>query len=538
VSTGTGFGAADDRARASRRPRLRGRRALAGAVVALAALLTSACLPFGTSGSGATVASPAAPPAVAVPSGSADPAPFYQQTVDWQPCPAYDGFDCATVVAPLDWADPGSGQIHLAVIRHRASGGTSQGTILVDPGGPGASGVDFVGGSLSFAVGPALSSAYDIVGFDPRGVGSSSAVRCLDDAGMDHYLFDVVPGQRGSEEWLQAAQAAAAAFREACVQNTGPLLGHIDTDSAARDMDLLRALVGSPKLDYLGYSYGTLLGARYAQLFPQNVGRMVLDGVVDPAASMFDLVKAQTIGFDRALRSYLSSCIAASNCPVPVTSVDDGMSQLAALAAALDAQPLTAADGRQLDGSVLFTAIATTLYDKQSWPYLTSLIRDVRSGSAKIAMQLADLYFDRDAQGHYTSNETVALTTIDCLDYPVSRDLDQLHEQAAELIQLSPVVGPYMGYGDIACWDWPYPAAARGPITAQGLPPILLLGTSNDPATPIEMARSLATQLPGSVLVSYDGDGHTAYNKSNQCVQSAVDDYFLDGSLPQQGLVC
>ncbi len=217
---------------------------------------------------------------------AADLLPFYQQTLSWSAC---DAFECATVRAPLDWADPGAGEIELSVIRQRALSGDPIGSLLTNPGGPGASGVALIRDSIGFAIGAPLQEQFDVIGFDPRGVGESTAVRCLDAAGMDSYLFDIPDDPRGSAGWTAERTQANQVFSDACEAGSGGILPFITTENAARDMDLLRAVLGDPQLNYLGYSYGTFLGATYAKLFPERVGRLVLDGAIDPSVSGVDV---------------------------------------------------------------------------------------------------------------------------------------------------------------------------------------------------------------------------------------------------------
>src|SRR5690606_22974784 len=209
--------------------------------------------------------------------------PYYSQVPEWTRCEA--DFECTTVTVPLDYANPGAGDIELAVVRHRATGGAPVGSLLTNPGGPGAGGVDFVIESLQYAVGAPVQESFDVIGFDPRGVGDSTAVACYDAAEMDAYLFDIPAEPRGSAGWVRELDEASRAFAEACDANSGGILPFITTENSARDMDVLRAVLGDTTLNYLGFSYGTFLGATYAKLFPERVGRLVLDGAIDPSVS-------------------------------------------------------------------------------------------------------------------------------------------------------------------------------------------------------------------------------------------------------------
>ncbi|MEO6827681.1 MAG: alpha/beta hydrolase [Microbacteriaceae bacterium] len=472
---------------------------------------------------------PKAPAAPAQEKVAPDLQPFYQQSLNWTDCAK--GMQCTDATAPLNWADPAAGSITLALIRHRATG-HKIGSLLVNPGGPGASGYTFVKDSVDYATDQKLQAGFDIVGFDPRGVGHSSAVSCYKPAQMDDYIYGIPDAALGTDAWIAEQTASATAFAAACAANTGALLGHVDTVSAARDLDLLRAVLGDSKLSYLGYSYGTFLGATYANLYPKNVGRLVLDGALDPSASNFEVTKTQAQGFESALRAYLTDCIGTQGCPFR-GSVDQAMQTIADLLAAVGESPIRNADGRELGSTTLLTAIIYPLYDANAWPVLSEMLSATMQGDAAEAFHFADAYNDRTDQGTYTSNQTEAFTAINCLDYSYNADPATMRSQAAELEKAAPVIGKYMAYGDIACAAWPDKfTGKRGAITAAGAAPILVVGTTNDPATPYVWAKNLAEQLDSGHLVTYTGQGHTAYNKSNSCVNNAVDNYLLSGTVP------
>lgn len=461
--------------------------------------------------------------------------PYYGQALIWKACGT--DMQCTTAKAPLDWKEPAAAEISLALVRHLATG-KRLGSLLVNPGGPGGSGVDFVENNLDYATDKTLQSSYDIVGFDPRGVGKSTAVKCYDSAQMDKYLYSITPGTPGSDAWIASQVSASIAFGKACAQNTGALLKFVDTVSAAHDLDLLRAVLGDTKLNYLGYSYGTYLGATYASLYPTKVGRMVLDGAIDPAATDFDVTEVQSEGFESALRAYMKSCLAGKNCPFTGT-VETGMNTIARLLAAVSASPLRNADGRELGANTLVTAIIYPLYDATAWSYLSQMFTDVMKGSAAFAFTLADAYNNRNGNGTYGDNSTEAFMAINCLDYSYDDNPATMRAQAAQLTKAAPVIGPYMAYGDIGCANWPYKSTAkRGPITAPGSPAIVVVGTTNDPATPYVWAQNLSRELVNGHLVTYNGQGHTAYNKSNSCVNDAVDGYLVSGVVPTPDPMC
>ncbi len=459
--------------------------------------------------------------------------PFYAQELDWQSCGTT--FDCTTVTAPLDWENPQEGEIELEVVRHQAEG-QAIGSLLINPGGPGGSGYDFVHDSLSYAVSPALIENFDVVGFDPRGVGRSTAVSCLDDAAMDAYLYDIPTAKRGSDEWEAELKARNKEYADACEANSAGILPYITTVNSARDMDLLRAVLGDEQLHYLGYSYGTFLGATYAKLYPERATRLVLDGAIDPAIPSIDVGTTQALGFEKALRAYMTDCLESEECPFTGT-VDEAMSDLGALLASADANPLPTGDGREVGADTMMTGIIAALYSPDSWSYLTNALTAALQGDGSAIIFLADFYNDRE-DGTYTSNSSEAFRAYNCMDYPVEED--QAAEDAAmkKIREGAPTIAPYWE-GPDACEDWPYPATGtRGAITAEGSGPIVVVGTTGDPATPYEWAESLADQLAEGVLVTYVGEGHTGYNKGNSCVNDAVDNFLIDGTVPEDGLVC
>ncbi|MEQ1736055.1 MAG: alpha/beta hydrolase, partial [Rhodoglobus sp.] len=351
-------------------------------------------------------------------------------------------------------------------------------------------------------------------------------------------IYAIGPGTPGSDDWLAALSASSAAFGERCLELTGPLLGLVDTPSAARDLDMVRAALGDVTLNYLGYSYGTLLGQVYAELFPSKTGRLVLDGAVDPAASDFEGTATQAKGFESALKSFLADCAGANDCPFTGT-VDASLREIRALLDTLDASPLRNDDGRSLGSSAMFTAIILPLYNQSNWQYLRQLFTEVFRGEASYAFQLADNYNGRNPDGTYRDNQTEAFISINCLDAHGDGDVATMRSEAAELKKLAPVVGPQMSWGGTGCPNWPVPAKRdRAPISAPGSTDILVIGTTNDPATPYSWAVTVASTLVKGHLVTYDGEGHTAYNKSNSCVNTVVDDFLIDGTVPDSDPKC
>ena len=472
---------------------------------------------------------------------ASDLAPYYHQVLTWTSCG--DGMQCTKAKAPLDWSNPSGANISLALIRHVATNGHPLGSLLVNPGGPGGSGYDFIKNSLDFAVDKTLETNYTIVGFDPRGVNHSTAVKCYTDPKtLDNYIYALPKNPIGTDAWITEVEQQQKTFGEECAKLTGPLLGHVDTVSAAKDLDLLRAALGDKKLDYLGYSYGTLLGQTYANLFPKKTGRLVLDGVVDPTVTPFELDADQAKGFELDLRAFIAKCPTMKNCPF-TASLAQSEASIRGLLDKLDASPIRNSDGRELGSETMFTAIIYPLYNTANWPYLVDLFNDVDNGSAKVAFELSDAYNDRNSNGTYQDNETEAFTAINCLDYTSDPTVSTMRAQAAQLTKEAPVFGHLMAYGGTSCFDWPYKATrTAGVLAAKGSAPIIVIGTTGDPATPYAMAQHVATLLQNGHLITYHGDGHTAYNKdttpADECVNTAVDNFFVHGTVPKTDPQC
>jgi len=498
--------------------------------VAAASVALSGCLYTLIPESAPTSTASAAPDTTGV---AAELLPFYDQALAWSAC---EPFECTTVTAPLDWANPAAGQIELSVIRQRALSGSAIGSLLTNPGGPGASGVGLIRDSIGFAVGSALQDQFDVIGFDPRGVGESTAVRCFDAAEMDAYLFDVPANPRGSDAWTAERNEWNQRFSDACEAGSDGILPFITTENAARDMDLLRAVLGDTELNYLGYSYGTFLGATFAKLYPERVGRLVLDGAIDPSVSGLDVGTIQAIGFESALRAYMADCLEGSDCPFRGT-VDEAMADLGTMLAGVDRRPLPSSDGRLLGADSLLTGIIAALYAQGSWPFLTTALDEVLQGNPDVAFQLADIYYNRQ-DGAYLDNSTEAFRAYNCMDYPAGITDEEQAAADALLAAEAPTVAPYWA-GPDPCESWPYPSTGvRETITAAGAAPIVVVGTTNDPATPYEWSVALADQLESGVLVTRVGEGHTGYNKGNACVDRAVESYLLQGTVPEDGLRC
>jgi pimeloyl-ACP methyl ester carboxylesterase len=510
-----------------------GVRAFGALVLTMAlAIVLASCSLLGGSNQGKGTATAKADPSI-VASAPDELDSFYSQEVIWEPCEK--DFQCAKVRVPLDYAKPDGETIQIAALKAAATGKKS-GSLLVNPGGPGASGYDFVKDAAGTHFSQSVRASYDLVGFDPRGVERSAPVKCMTDAERDAARAKIYA--LNTDAGLAAALADNKAIGAQCAEQTGPALGHIDTVSSAKDLDILRAVVNDAKLNYLGYSYGTFLGSTYASLFPDNVGRMVLDGALDPSMSNEELTSGQARAFEKAVRSYVADCLQKEGCPLG-GNVDAGVQQIRDLINSVQATPRTAKDGRVVNGNMFVSGLITPLYNDESWPALTQALEAAMTGDVTLMLRLADLGADRSSNGTYTSNSTFAFNAINCLDYPMVSDTAGMRAEQQRLEQDSPTLGYFFAYGGTNCIDWPYRSVRTpAPVEYTGESPIVVVGTTGDPATPVDWAASLRKQLGNASLLTWRGEGHTAYGRSNSCIGDAVDRYLVDGTVPADHTVC
>jgi pimeloyl-ACP methyl ester carboxylesterase len=462
-------------------------------------------------------------------------------TPQWRPCPQEATallprvpldmtYDCATIQVPQDWAAPGNGRtFDLALTRVRDTGqSTRVGSLVVNPGGPGASGVDLAV-YLSTELPTDILQHFDIVGFDPRGVGRSSPVKCFTDADEDA-TFGADPDPVSQADF-DATVALNQRMAQGCQAKYGDALRLFSTEQAARDMDAVRAAVGDQKITYLGYSYGSLLGATYAQLFPRNVRAMVLDGAIDPTASAVASVESQAQGFEHAYDEFATWCRQHS-CPAGA----DARATLTSALSAARTRPARSADGRTATGGWILTGVAESLYSPDEWPLLGQALGDLTKGDPAKMFQLADEYAERDQSGHYTNMFDI-FNTVECDDDNSGETIAQARALQSEWRGRYPIFGTQMALGLISCAVWP---AKRDPYPtgrAVGAPPVVVIGTTNDPATPYGQTAKLAGMLGVGRVLTWQGEGHTAYPQTD-CIRTAVDDYLINLSVPADGLVC
>ncbi|MFJ7236837.1 alpha/beta hydrolase [Streptomyces olivaceus] len=500
------------------------------ALTAAAALLTAGCSGGSSGDDRGDGDRSSAGPSAAAPSGV--PEALASQALDWGHCkgtadsPAPgDDWQCATLKAPLDWSDPDGETIGLALIRAKATGDDRIGSLLFNFGGPGGSGVSMMP-SYADTV-SSLHKRYDLVSWDPRGVAASEGVRCRSDEAMaDAESVDSTPDTPAEE---QAYLKDAADFGKGCQKAAGKLMAHVSTTDTARDMDLMRHVLGDERMHYFGISYGTELGGVYAHLFPEHVGRVILDAVVDPTADTMGHAENQARGFQRALDDYLES-------------TGQGSRKIADLLERLDAEPLpTSSPDRGLTQTLALTGIVLPLYSESGWPSLTSALEAAEQGDGSELLALADGYNERDDSGRYGTT-THSQRLISCLDDKQRPTLEETKKLLPKFEEVSPVFGAFLGW-DTAGWchDWPVAGQHETPeVSAPGADPILVVGNTGDPATPYEGARRMADELGEDVgvVLTWKGEGHGAYGSGSDCVDSAVDTYLLKGTVPEDGKVC
>ncbi|MBW5485022.1 alpha/beta hydrolase [Streptomyces bambusae] len=469
--------------------------------------------------------------------------------LDWGKCPvpsATQGggespganWQCATLDVPLDYAEPDGEKIPLALIRLPARDKDRRiGSLVFNFGGPGGSGVTTLpGAAQEYAT---LNERYDLVSFDPRGVGGSAPVTCENDKQLDaYYATDSTPE---SPAQLKAFLDAQRTYQAACEKKSGELLPHVGTENAARDLNALREALGDDKLHYFGISYGTELGGVYAHLFPERVGRAVFDAVVDPTKNSEESALGQAKGFQLALRNFAQDCVDRGDaCRLQGSTAEEIEENIVKLQKSLAAKPIPGIGDRPLTETAATNGIAQSLYSKELWPYLEQGLDEAEGGQGQLLLVLSDLLNGRDRFGRY-SNIGAANTAINCADSKERYTLEQTRDKLPEFKKASTVFGGFLGWGLLGCTGWPVKGAWETPdVNAPGAAPILVIGNTGDPATPYEGARHMAERLgPGvGVELTYEGEGHGAYNSGDRCVKAAVDAYLLDGKVPGAGTVC
>lgn len=463
-------------------------------------------------------------------------APFYEQQLTWERCAAGQ---CTWLTVPLDYEDPAAASLRLRVSRRAATGdGAGRlGSLVVNPGGPGVEGVTFAS-YLADVLATDVTDAYDIVGFDPRGVGRSSPVECMTGAETTRWFrTDSTPDTAAEQATIMRRARAMAA---GCLARTPEIARHLGTDETARDLDILRQALGDEALNFLGFSYGTVLATRYAELFPDRVGRLVLDGAVDPRLDLMQISRDQSEGFQLALTRFAADCSRRASCPWRGRS-GAVLAGIEELLVDLDSDPLPAGAGQTLVQSQAITAVFSAMYSPVLWGSLRSALREARRGDGRGLELLFDAATDRLGPDRYATNMASAFPAISCWDAPATPAAPGLAAAAAAWSRSAPVaqLARAMSWSNAPCSTWfghtPLPPSRASSTTAA---PLLIIGGLYDPATPYAWSRSLHRQLGTSTLLTYRGDGHTIYASGSTCVDTIVNAYLLRGELPASEASC
>lgn len=479
-------------------------------------LAASACTSSATDEAGPTTAAPAVS-STQVPAATTSthpPAPD-PPTLTWTPCRGV--MECATLPVPLDWADPAGPGLDVALARRPALDPDARiGSVIFNPGGPGASGLD------QLEVGPPVSDEvarrFDLVSWDPRGVGETSPLAC-DDVVDPWFGTDAAPDDDGERADMERR---AEELADDCASRDSALIAHIGTDQTIRDLDQIRRALGDERLNYVGSSYGTYIGQLYAEAYPDEVRAMVLDGIVDPSLDLAGLSTDQAGAFERQLDRMLGTC--------PRTCPDDPYGTYDELAAAVEGQPIPSRDGTPLDSGALSGAAVIAGYSPALWSTFQRGLAEAEGGDGTLLARLAATHADLAATAPYLA---VLCADWETLDHP-----DQYADLAAELGAEAPRLGATLGFEYLPCAYWPDVSwRDPAPVTAANAPPILLVATTNDPATPIHQARHVAQNLESAVLMTRDGDAHGALGQ-DRCIDGAVTAYLVDLSLPPADTTC
>ena len=450
--------------------------------------------------------------------------------LSWHSCSG--GLQCATLKVPLDYSKPGGQQISLAIARLRASNPAGRiGSLLTNPGGPGESGITFLQDAATTFFSSALRAHFDIVSWDPRGVGASTAVQCLGNSQLDA-LFHIDPNFNTPDR-VTTGLAAYQAFVNGCEQHSGSLLPHVSTEDSTRDIEQIRLALGETKISYLGFSYGTFLGALYAHMYPTHLRAIALDGAVDPNQTYAATAIAQTTGFEKDYQDYLAHCVTEkTQCAIYNSGNPGGL--VDNLLAGLEARQIPVGT-RSLGPSEALTGLLAGMYDPGYWDILSNALASANLGIGNALLELNDSYVERDASGNYT-NTIEANLAINCVDYQTPKTTAAYQQLATQLAAISPHFGAVSAWSP--CIYWPVPASPEvGNLSATGAPSVLIVSGTRDPATPLSWGQSLHSEIPGSTFLVRNGDGHVSYDKST-CAQGYIDAYLLTITLPPAGATC
>ncbi len=521
------------------------------AVVGLLAVVLASCTSGEPGQEVAAAATETRGPAGAVPAGLER---FYSQPLEWGECAPYatsedaesvfgsTALQCARLTVPLDYAEPDGETITVGLLRSRAGESEQRiGSLVINPGGPGASGMVAAASIAGQVSGTEIGQKFDLVGFDPRGVGASEPqVECLTDAERDADRASDSETD-GSAAGVRAQEAEEKEFAERCTKRTdhgARMLAAIGTRDVVKDMDVLRSALGDEKLTYAGYSYGTRIGYTYAEAFPRNVRALVLDGALDPEQDLVESLVAQGEGFGVAFDEFTSWCVRQQDCALG-TGKAEATKAYQDLVQPLIEDPVDAGDGRPLSYEDATTGTIQALYSQQFWGQLNSGLNELREGRGATLMALADMYNQRGSDGEYASTQD-AFTAIRCVDDPRVTDKAKILEAQRRYSEAAPFLddGRPDGAALDACAFWPVPNTSQPHLpNVDGVPPALVISTTNDPATPYEAGVNLAKAM-GGALLTYEGTQHTVFLQGVSCVDEVATDYLVDGALPAGDTRC
>ncbi|MCU1660603.1 MAG: Alpha/beta hydrolase family protein, partial [Pseudonocardia sp.] len=442
-------------------------------------------------------------------------------------------FSCARLPVPLDYTDQSGPTINIELIKVHSSTNSTGNPLVVNPGGPGVSGIDLAVG-MAIQASDRLLSHFDLVGFDPRGVGLSAPVTCVSDSEKD--ALNAASPNVLTPAGFASAKQLAKTVAEACSGRYGATLADFTTVQSVKDMDRIRAGLGEQQLNYLGFSYGTELGSVYAHLFPSNMGVAVLDGAVDPLTNPITSATNQLKGFEGAFDQFAADCLTRNPCSSlgnPRTVVEELVKQ----ANTTPIRSSQSSETRTATGAIVLTGVLLALYARSEWPALGQALIAAQQGDAKGLFALADQYNHRKADGTY-GNILDANTTISCNDSKSGPSDASIKATAATWSRDYPMFGLWTAATLFSCQAW-QPQRTPVPLpTAATKQKVLVIGNLHDPATPYQGAKDLAKTMGNAELLTWDGEGHTSYLQGSRCIDKYVENYLINGALPPTGTTC
>jgi pimeloyl-ACP methyl ester carboxylesterase len=461
-------------------------------------------------------------------------------TISWSPCPGQPVLECGRVEVPVTPGNSAAGSLAVAVARLPATDpGRRIGSLLLHFGGPGSSGIDLLSIIGRSIVPDEIAARFDLVAFDQRGVGKSRPVECLDDRALDAYIAEEIPPRVPSGADLAASFASAERFAAACATASGEtLLARVSSNAVVDDLEAMRRALGDEGLSYLGFSYGGLLGALYADRYPERVRAMVLDGAVEPGISFAARLGEQAQAFETGLSRFLVDCDRRPACPFAPEPEIGATDAFDALLAELRMRPITLDDGRLLNEGMALSGVMAGLYARETWGTIAAGLAAAATGDGVILAALADSYVGRRSDGGYRNNSVEANTAINCIDYDAARDPDAYARLTEETLAVAPRFAALLAYSGLTCAAWPVPADPIRAVEAEGAPPILVIGTTGDPAAPYAWSVRLADQLATGRLLTYRNAGHTAVGTEDPCIDAAVAAYLVELNIPAAGAQC